>query len=365
MTGSLRAMFSVFAAGQHEVRPPSREQDAEEPRDVRQGREDADADPVHVPLGGQVRREPREEEDERRVDRVLSDAEPPHLTMTEQRANLAQVEPGRRRPAHVSPAGGHMCQFGSTHGWMIGGIAILPGEHERGGHADASRGAEQRAPAEAVQNPEQHRAHEAQADVLGSRVDANRAPALAAWKPLRDDVAVGGKTGRFGEAEREAQAQERRKPGRGRVQERRERPGQQRERVDGARAESIEQDARRHLTEEIRPRERREHDAHHGRAQRELLLDRRRRDPQHGAIQVVDRDRHRDEGEDSDTRAHRFRPGAASNDSKTPRILAASACRPVNNRNASAAWNTAIPPPSSVRHPSCLATRSSSVSRGK
>ena len=38
---------------------------------------------------------------------------------------------------------------------------------------------------------------------------------------------------------------------------------------------------------------------------------------------------------------------------------------PVNRRKASAAWNTAMPPPSIVRQPSARALRSSSVSSGK
>ena len=68
---------------------------------------------------------------------------------------------------------------------------------------------------------------------------AARPAALAAREPFRDDVAVGGKAGRFGEAQGEAKAQERSKPRGGGMQQRRQRPEEQRERVDRARAESI------------------------------------------------------------------------------------------------------------------------------
>jgi hypothetical protein len=211
--------------------------------------------------------------------------------MAEQGENLACVEPGLCGPAHVAATGGHVVEFSPAHGWMIGRVAIPHRKHRRSRHPDCSSRAEQRAPAETAEDPEQYRAHETQADVLGRRVDADRAAALVAGEPFRDDVAVGGEAGRFGETEREAEAQERSKSCGGRMRERRQRPAQQRERVDRARAESIEQDARRHLTEEVRPRERRKDEAHQRRAQRELLLNQRGRDPQYGTIQIVDRDR--------------------------------------------------------------------------
>src|SRR5205823_11026001 len=55
----------------------------------------------------------------------------------------------------------------------------------------------------------------------------------------------------------------------------------------------------------------------------------------------------------------------ASIDRKCRIIRSASGSMPVNRRNAPAAWNTAMPPPSSVRQPFARAARSSSVSMGK
>src|SRR5205823_10987562 len=55
----------------------------------------------------------------------------------------------------------------------------------------------------------------------------------------------------------------------------------------------------------------------------------------------------------------------ASIERKCRIIRSASGSMPVNRRNAPTAWNTAMPPPSSVRQPFARATRSSSVSMGK
>src|SRR5437868_11064075 len=52
------------------------------------------------------------------------------------------------------------------------------------------------------------------------------------------------------------------------------------------------------------------------------------------------------------------------NDLKCCSMRSASGSRPVNRRNAAAAWNTAMPPPSTVRQPLARATRRSSVSSG-
>ncbi len=46
-------------------------------------------------------------------------------------------------------------------------------------------------------------------------------------------------------------------------------------------------------------------------------------------------------------------------------MRSASGSMPVKRRNAPTAWNTAMPPPSTVRQPFARATRSSSVSSGK
>jgi hypothetical protein len=56
---------------------------------------------------------------------------------------------------------------------------------------------------------------------------------------------------------------------------------------------------------------------------------------------------------------------AASSVPKCARIRSASAGRPVNSSNAPTAWCTAMPPPSTTRHPRSRANRSRAVSIGK
>ena len=49
---------------------------------------------------------------------------------------------------------------------------------------------------------------------------------------------------------------------------------------------------------------------------------------------------------------------------KCASIRSSEGSNPVNNRNASTAWNTAIPPPGSTRHPTDRAPVNSAVSNG-
>jgi hypothetical protein len=54
-----------------------------------------------------------------------------------------------------------------------------------------------------------------------------------------------------------------------------------------------------------------------------------------------------------------------TSEAKCASMRSASGAMPVNRRNASTAWNTAMAPPCKVRQPSARAVRSNSVSSGK
>ncbi len=175
----------------------------------------------------------------------------------------------------------------------------------------AAEDEEQRAPTERRDDVRQHRDHESEPDVLPDRVDAVRARPLRLREPRRQNAAVRRKTGRFREAEREARREQPRHARHEPMQYRRERPSAERQRVSEPRAEPVEHEAPRYLRERVGPRERREDQAHHLRADRELAHERRLRHAHHRAVDVVQHRCERDQRENAEpgaSRLHRVRP---------------------------------------------------------
>ena len=171
-------------------------------------------------------------------------------------------------------------------------IAYPPEQAEE--HARNADDEEQRAPAERPHDPEQQRAQEGEPDILADRIDAGRECALLLREPGRHHTAVGRKARRFAHAEGEAKSQQRREVGRNAVQQGRQRPEGQRKEIRQLGAEAVEEDPARDLHRGVSPRERRKYDAHRRRIDREFSTQRRRRDAEHGTVEIVD---HRADGQ--------------------------------------------------------------------
>ncbi|MGD1016981.1 MAG: hypothetical protein ABR863_11170 [Roseiarcus sp.] len=106
------------------VRNPAAGEDPDGGGDKRQHGEKSDFHPGHVPLGGQIGREPGEEEHQGRIAGELADAGAPDLAVGQQ---LADVRPGERHAVlgvqRQSAAFSDMIEFGFVDGGVIARLA--------------------------------------------------------------------------------------------------------------------------------------------------------------------------------------------------------------------------------------------------
>jgi hypothetical protein len=154
--------------------------------------------------------------------------------------------------------------------------------------ADGTDDEEQRPPAPRAQQPEQRGAEERQSYVFTNRVYAGRPRTLLTREPDADDAAVGRKTRRLADTQAKAKSDKSGETRGETLQQREDRPQSDGREIGEPAAEPVEKHAAGNLRHDIRPGKRREHHAHNGCIDAELLRHRRSGNPEHRAIEVVD-----------------------------------------------------------------------------
>ncbi|ETN80764.1 hypothetical protein NECAME_17971, partial [Necator americanus] len=282
----------------------------------RHDREEADLEPAHVALGGEVGGEPREEEHERGVARELPEADARELTAAHQLAGHAPVEallfrlPGSGLPVGLALVTSEtaprldVIELGAVGCGVLVRLAIQEPPHEAEHNAHAAHHVEERTPAVGAHQREEERAEEREADVLAHRVGARGERALALREPRGDHTAIGRKARRLRGAETEAAREQRAHPADEALCERAHRPERHRQPVGELAAEAVEEHAARNLRDDVAPREHREHEAHERRVDAQFPGELRRCDAEHGAVEVID---HRADGQQAEDAVARFR----------------------------------------------------------
>ncbi len=161
-------------------------------------------------------------------------------------------------------------------------------------HAERAHHDEDVAPAVIMRDPAHQRCEDHGREILPGVEEGRRSAALIAREPGRHDARIGRKRRRFGKSHQEPQPEQHDHGGaRGEeadpaLHHREQRPDDDAERVDRARAIAVEQPSARHLRDHIGPAKGREHVAHCNRIEVEFLGERGAGDRERGAVGVID-----------------------------------------------------------------------------
>ena len=160
-------------------------------------------------LGGQIGREPGEEEDQHRITGELPDAGAENLPFSQQLANQRPAKGGM-----LLRAGGHSATVDNVLAlqliemFILMRLAVAAPPHQRKQHPGGADANKQRSPAEAAHYPEQQRRKAGQPEIFADGIDRRRLGALLLRKPGAHYPAVYRETGRFADAEAKAAQQQ-------------------------------------------------------------------------------------------------------------------------------------------------------------
>ena len=240
-------------------------------------------------FGGQPGREPGEKEHQHGIAGKLTDAGADDLAFAQQLADQRPAERHLlvRRGAQAAAVFDMLTLLlAETRIFMRFAVAAPP--HQGKQNANRADADEQHPPAEAIHDPEQQRGKAGQPKILPHGVNRRGLRALLLREPGADHPAIDRKARRFADAKPETAQQQRFQPHRHAVEQGKQRPQGQRQKIGDFVAKAVKKQPAGDLRQGVGPGESGEKYPHDRWIDPQLSGELWGGDPQHGAVEVVD-----------------------------------------------------------------------------